>query len=107
MNYLNSPSNTSKLVLSLQDGTALAVSDWSYFPNKRIGACAWKFSSSHSSEFIEGGGIIPGPGEEQSSYRSELGDKPEQHQSVQVSFFHLTILHKVDTSPQSVMVCQH
>ena len=47
--------------------------DVSYFPNERVGACAWIISSSDGSEWIQGGGVIPGPSGEQSSYRSELG----------------------------------
>ena len=72
MHRLNSSPSTSKLLSSLVDGSALGVSDGSYFPHEQIGSCAWILSSSDGSEWIEGGGIIPGPKQEQSSYRSEL-----------------------------------
>ena len=51
----------------------VGVSDGSYFPQEQIGSCAWILASLDGSEWIEGGGIIPGPKQEQSSYRSELG----------------------------------
>ena len=47
------------------------MSDGSYFPLQQVGACAWVIASSDGTEWICGGGLIPGS--EQSSYRSELG----------------------------------
>ena len=73
MHRLNSSSTTSKLLASLLDRTALGVSDGSYFPHKQVGSCAWIIACSDGSEWIEGGGIIPGPKQEQSGYHSELG----------------------------------
>ena len=73
MHRLKSSDTTSKLLSSLIDGSALGVSDGSYFPQEQVGSCAWILASSDGSEWIEGGGIIPGPKLEQSSYRSELG----------------------------------
>ena len=64
MHKIQSTKCTTKLLTSLSNGSALAVSDSSYFSNERVGACAWIISSSDGSEWIEGGGIIPGPSEE-------------------------------------------
>ena len=61
MHRIQSTRCTSKLLTSLLNGSALAVSDGSYFPNERVGACAWIISSSDGSEWIQGGGVIPGP----------------------------------------------
>ena len=54
-------------------GTAVGVSDGSYFPIQKVGLCTWLISTPDGSEFIKGGGIIPGSTNDQSSYRSELG----------------------------------
>ena len=73
MHRLNSSSTTSKLLASLLDGTAIGVSDGYYFTHEQVGSCAWIIACSDSSEWVEGGGIIPGPKLEQDSYWSELG----------------------------------
>ena len=64
---------TSKLNKSLHDGSALAVSDGSYYPVQQVGSCGWIISSADGNEWIQGGGIIPGEAGDQSSYRGELG----------------------------------
>ena len=58
---------------SLLNGTALAVSDGSFFPSEMVGTCAWVLASPDGCEYIAGGGIIPGTADDQGSYRSELG----------------------------------
>ena len=73
MNNITHSTSTSKLHTSLLDNSALPVSDGSYFPVQQVGSCGWIISSSDGSEWIQGGGIIPGEAGEQSSYRSELG----------------------------------
>ena len=73
MDRVQSSIHTTKLNNSLMDGSSFAVGDSSFFPIERVGACAWIISSSDGSEWIEGGGVIPGSVEEQSSYSSELG----------------------------------
>ena len=78
MHKIQSTKCTTKLITSLLNGSALAVSNGSYFPNERVGTCAWIISSSHGSKWIERGGIIPGPSEEQSSYRSELSGQKQR-----------------------------
>ena len=73
MNHLHATPSTKKLYGSLLNGTALAVSDGSFFPEQKVGSCAWVLASSDGSEYIAGGGLIPGSADDQSSYRSELG----------------------------------
>ncbi len=71
---LQSYNHTSKLFESLMNGSVPTVSNGSlFFQTERVGACAWAISSSDGSEWIEGGGIILGPVNEQSSSCSELG----------------------------------
>ena len=55
------------------DGTALPVSDGSFYPSHHIGACAWIISTPDLSEWIQGGCIIPGPLDIHSAYRAEIG----------------------------------
>ena len=73
MNYISSSPNTDNLWRELLMGKAYAVSDSSYFPISQTGACAWIVSTRDGTEWIKGGGIIPGCKEDQDPYRSELG----------------------------------
>ena len=73
MNSIEHSTTTESLLNHIIDGTALGVSDGSYYPATDIGACAWIVSTPDGSEYISGGGIIPGPKLDQSAYRSELG----------------------------------
>ena len=73
MDNISSSNTTDHLLTHLLQGTAIAVSDGSYFPLHKVGACAWIVSTPDGSEFITGGGLIPGESNDQSSYRSELG----------------------------------
>lgn len=41
-------------------GTAVAVSDGSYYPHSQVGAYAWIISSPDGLSWIKGGGIILG-----------------------------------------------
>ena len=47
-------------------------SDGLYVPSWMKGSFAWRIESEDSREFIEGGGIVPGPVEAQCSFRSEV-----------------------------------
>ena len=67
-----SPS-TSSLLQHLIQGTALGVSDGSFYPEHNVGACSWILATPDGSEYVSGGGIIPGDPLEQNAYRSELG----------------------------------
>ena len=42
------------------DGSALAVSDGSYYPTEEVAACAWTVSTPDGKEHVEGGGMLPG-----------------------------------------------
>ena len=67
-------SNTlDKLYNCVLTGTALEVSDGSYFPTHKLGGCGWIISSPDRTEWIKGGCIIPGPRLVHSAYRTELG----------------------------------
>ena len=73
MNHLSSSHHTDRLWANLLNGTTYAVSDGSYFPKSDIGAYAWIIATPDGSQWIQGGGIIPGEDEVQDPYRSELG----------------------------------
>ena len=62
----------SRLVQSIQDGTAIGVSDGSYNPDKDLGTAAWRIEAEGAQDFIEGCCRVPGPKNMQSAYRSEL-----------------------------------
>ena len=58
-----------RLLQHLLAGTAIAVSDGSYFEEYDIGACGWIIATPDSKEWIEGGGLVPDASD---SYRCEL-----------------------------------
>ena len=87
MNYISHSHSTDQLLSSLQNGTAIAVSDGSYYPDSQIGSCGWIIASMNGGEWIQGGGIIPGDKKYQCSHRSELGG-----QVGIVSFLHSILL---------------
>ena len=65
--------STAELYRHLIEGTAIIVSDGSFFPDYQVGACAWILATPDGDEWIEAGGLVPGPPEDQTSaYRSEL-----------------------------------
>lgn len=68
--YLEASDNTASLYRHLRNGTAIAVSDGSYFPDEDVGACAWIIATPTGSEWITGGGLMP---DGDDSYRAELG----------------------------------
>ena len=63
-NHIHATTSTSLLKDSILTGTAIAVSDGSFFPLQKVGSCAWVISSPDGSEWISGGGLIPGEPEE-------------------------------------------
>ena len=73
MDNLSFSHSTDQLLCHILQGSALAVSDGSFYPDDNIGSCAWVVSTPDGSQYIKGGGLIPGPPQTQSSYRSELG----------------------------------
>ena len=72
MTHLSSSPHTDRLLHHLLHGTALAVSDGSYFPIHKMGACAWVVATPDSTQWISGVGIVPDTADDQSAYRSEL-----------------------------------
>ena len=72
MSHLSSSPRTDRLLHHLLHGTALAVSDGSYFPIHKVGACAWVVATPDGMQWISGGGIVPGTADDQSAYRNEL-----------------------------------
>ena len=71
--YLSCTQNTATLKDCIISGTAIAVSDGSYYPTEEVGACAWTISTPDGKERVQGGGVIPGSKIDQNSYRAELG----------------------------------
>ena len=71
--YISSSTSTASLYAHIISNTALAVSDGSYYPHEKVGACAWTISTPDGKEWIKGGGVIPGEHTDQNSYRAELG----------------------------------
>ena len=59
------------LVEDFRTGTIISVSDGSYLPEEDVGAMEWIIQNKMGTEYIRGGGMIPGG--PQSAYRSELG----------------------------------
>ena len=73
MNFITASNTTDKLWNEILESKAYAVSDGSYYPTYQTGACAWILATRDGSEWIKGGGIIPGCKDDQDPYRSELG----------------------------------
>ena len=73
MSTLRTSPSIEGLLLALRNGTSCAVSDGSFYPNEKVGAAAWIIITPDGTEWIEGGGVLPGPADVQNSYRSELG----------------------------------
>lgn len=71
--YLRTSPFIQHLVSDIANGTVVAVCDGSYFKIHSIGSSAWILFSADGSSWIEGGGIVPGPISDLSSYRCELG----------------------------------
>jgi hypothetical protein len=73
MSTLRTSPSIEGLLLALRNGTSCAVSDGSFYPNEKVVAAAWIIITPDGTEWIEGGGVLPGPADVQNSYRSELG----------------------------------
>ena len=71
-NLRASPSIT-QLLLDIEAGKAIAVSDGSYFKQFATAAAGWILSSDDGCEWIEGGGIVPEATSGLHSYKAELG----------------------------------
>ena len=73
MSTLRTSPSIEGLLLALRNGTSCAVSDGSFYPNEKVVAAAWIIITPDGTEWIEGGGVLPGPADVQNSYCSELG----------------------------------
>ena len=60
MHNIESFPTTHLLKESIIEGSALTVSDGSYFPLTKTGTCAWIISTPDGKEWIEDGGVVPG-----------------------------------------------
>ena len=99
MNYVSSSTTTHNLWNEILQGQAYAVSDGSFFPTSRTGACAWIVSTRGGQEWIKGGGIIPGSSYDQDPYRSELGGQ------VGLASFISAIILPTGASPNITIAC--
>jgi len=61
MSILRTSPSIDGLLSAIRDGTGCAVSDGSYYPNEKMGAAASIIITPDGNEWIEGGGILPGP----------------------------------------------
>ena len=73
MKDIQSSNSTDYLRDCIISSTAIAVSDGLFSPLEKVGGCAWIVSTQDGTEWIQGGGVVPGEEHEQNSYRSELG----------------------------------
>ena len=69
MSTLRTSPSIEGLLLDLRNGTSCAVSDGSFYPNEKVGAAAWIIITPDGTEWIEGGGVLPGPADVQNLYR--------------------------------------
>ena len=67
------PDDIAALLLDIQAGRAVAVSDGSYHPLVKLSTAAWVIQSTVTGDRMVGGGIVPGLLLDHNSYRSELG----------------------------------
>lgn len=61
-----------KVLEDIRNGTAIAVGDGSYFEIYNICTGAWVISSADGSQWIKGGGVVPGLNRDKNSYRGEV-----------------------------------
>ena len=54
-------------------GRSRAGSDGSYYKRYGLSSCSWRIESNCGTQFIEGGGLMPGPSDTQCAYRGEVG----------------------------------
>jgi hypothetical protein len=70
--FLESTEDINLLIRDYAQGTILAVSDGSYYPDSHQAAAAWIIESQCGTQWLMGSLFVPGAREEYSSYRSEL-----------------------------------
>ena len=95
--HYDSSHSTQRLLHHLLAGTAIAVSDGSYFEEYDIGACGWIIATPDGEEWIEGGGLVPDASD---SYRCELAG-----QVGIASFLESIIIDNPNGRPQVTVSC--
>jgi Endonuclease/Exonuclease/phosphatase family./Reverse transcriptase (RNA-dependent DNA polymerase). len=71
-NFIDATEDIDILLQDFSNGTAVSVSDGSYFPTTSKAACAWTIESACRSQWIMAAMPVSGPPESFNSYRSEL-----------------------------------
>jgi hypothetical protein len=70
--YVHLPSTYDSLLLDIQEGQVILISDGSYMPQDNFGTAAWILEGKRSTLQISGRVTTPGQDITQSAYRSEL-----------------------------------
>lgn len=102
-NNLSFSDSTSKLLLSILNGSAIAASDGSYFPAAKVASDAWIVSAPNLSEYIQGGCILPGEYRYHTAHSGELGAQ----MGIASFFYHLHLppLEDSDTPTTDCLSC--
>ena len=83
----------------INTGTAISVSDGTFFPSHQIGAFAWIVSTPDLKEWIQGSSIVPGNRSIHSAFRAELCGLAG------IAFFFNTINLNVENSHHQSVFC--
>ncbi|GFH55416.1 hypothetical protein CTEN210_11892, partial [Chaetoceros tenuissimus] len=70
--FIETSDKIDKVLEDIKNGTAVAVGDGSYFEIYSICTGAWVISSADGSQWIKGGGVVPGLNRDKNSYRGEV-----------------------------------
>jgi hypothetical protein len=70
--YVQLPLTYDSLLLDIQDGQVILISNGSYMPHDNFGTAAWILEGKRSTLKISGRVTTPGQDNMQSAYRSEL-----------------------------------
>ena len=94
--------NIDKLLEDLQEGHAILGSDGSNFPLLLKAGCSWCISNKDHSQFVCGGGAIPGDPYDYDSYRSEIAGMVASSAAL-----HILIPHLPYHAPQYTIICDN
>ena len=95
--HFDSSCRTSNLLAHIIAGTAIAVSDGSFYKEHNIGACGWIIATPDAEEWIEGGGLVPDTSD---SYRTELAG-----QLGIAAFLESIIIDNLEATPTITVSC--
>lgn len=73
MTYLDRSDDVTQLYSDFRNGKARTCCDGSYMPTTCSGSAAWRVESEDGTQYLEGGGVVPGNADDMCSYRTELG----------------------------------